>query len=151
MLQPEPPQQGCWQRENEHMLPFHAHAGMQMPALSYTIIHLELSLMLQVSSLADFSPTQRELPLCWLNTADRRKREAKMFYLQIKNILLSPNCTKYQVHYVKMCSWWFLGQNSLPPLSASLQQTNQWEFSCVESWQDLTEFFNKEHTSCTVS
>lgn len=131
MSQPEPPQQGCWVWK-QAMLTFHAHAGTQMLALSSTIIHSELSLMLQVSSLTDFSPAQRELPLCWLNTASRRKREAKIN----KNILLSPSYTKY--HYIKTCSWWFLGQTSLPPLSALLQQTNLWDFSPLESWQDWT-------------
>lgn len=78
------------------MLPFHTYAEKQMPALSHTIIHLEQRVML-----ADFSLTQWELPLCWLNTADRRKREAKKVLPSNKNILVFPNCTKYQVYYVK--------------------------------------------------
>lgn len=83
------------------MLLFHAHAGKQMPALSYTIIHFEHSLMLKASSLADFSLTQWELPVCWLHTADRRKKEAKKVLPSNKNIAVSPNCTKYEVCYVK--------------------------------------------------
>lgn len=75
------------------MLPFHAHAGKQTPALSYTVTHLEHSLMLLVSSLVDFSLTQWELLLCWLNTADRRKTEAKKSYHQLK-YLISASRTK---------------------------------------------------------
>lgn len=63
--------------EQQHTLPFHAHAGKCLSAAPYTIIHLEHSQRLRVSSLADFSLSQWELPLCLLSTAGGRKRKPK--------------------------------------------------------------------------